>query len=175
MFLGKKITCCICGSLFAYRIPEVICWLTENGAEVQIALSTAALDFVSPKVMSGLSGNTVAIDMFTLDEKWQAMHIDIAECDLLIIAPADRDVLAKLALGIADELISTTYLATAAPVLIVPDPDIDFSCEESMAKDITILLSNGHYILDTNKTDNRSYNEIIDSFKTKISGLLINR
>ena len=174
MFLGKKITICITGCLFALKMPEIICWLRENNARVQVAISESALNYLEPKDLEKFSGNAVAIDMFTFDDLWRAIHIDIAGTDLFLIAPAEKSIIDRIAIGMADDLISAALLATSAPVLIMPDPKIS-SSEYDIEKEIRILSDLGYRFYLPDYGGNLDEESILLGLKAKITTLLVSK
>lgn len=171
MFRDKKITLGISGSLFAYHMPELVSWLKENEADVRVALNTSALEYLTPLLMSELSLNDTAVDMFTLDGRWSAVHIDIAQCDLFVIVPANKEIVTKLAIGMADDIISAGILATAAPVLIHPDPGLNCNHDTLVNDTIYRLTSVGYNIIETNnEADTESF---LYKLKDNITTLLL--
>lgn len=120
-FSDRKIILGITGSIAAYKACEIVSCLKGLGAEVFVIMTRSATHFVTPLTFQTLSGNRVYINLFDLPEEWEAEHISLAErADLILIAPATANTIAKLATGIADDLLTTTVLATEAPILIAP-------------------------------------------------------
>ena len=120
-FSGRKVVLGITGSIAAYKACEIVSRLKEWGAEVFVIMTDAATHFVTPLTFQTLSGNKIYLNLFHLPEKWELEHISLAErADLILIAPATANIIAKLAGGIADDLLSTTVLASEAPTLIAP-------------------------------------------------------
>ncbi|MDH5661546.1 MAG: bifunctional phosphopantothenoylcysteine decarboxylase/phosphopantothenate--cysteine ligase CoaBC, partial [Elusimicrobiota bacterium] len=120
-FSGRKVVLGITGSIAAYKACEIVSRLKEWGAEVFVIMTDAATHFVTPLTFQTLSGNKIYLNLFDLPEKWELEHISLAErADLILIAPATANIIAKLAGGIADDLLSTTVLASEAPTLIAP-------------------------------------------------------
>lgn len=117
---GRNILIGISGSIAAYKIADVVSDLTKKGFAVRCILTKSAAEFVSPLVLETLSHNRVRSDLFGEDISGTE-HIDFARwADLFVIAPASADILAKLSLGLADDLLTTVALATEAPMLIAP-------------------------------------------------------
>jgi len=120
-FSGRKVVLGITGSIAAYKACEIVSRLKELGAEVFVIMTRAATHFVTPLTFQTLSGNKVYIELFNLPEKWELEHISLAErADLILIAPATANIIAKLATGIADDLLTAAVLASEAPILVAP-------------------------------------------------------
>lgn len=123
-FSGKKLVLGITGSIAAYKACEIVSRLKELGAEVFVIMTKSATHFVTPLTFQTLSGNRVYLNLFDLPEEWELEHISLAErADLILIAPATANTIAKLATGIADDFLTTTVLASEAPTLIAPAMD----------------------------------------------------
>ncbi|NIM03195.1 bifunctional phosphopantothenoylcysteine decarboxylase/phosphopantothenate--cysteine ligase CoaBC [bacterium] len=120
-FADRKIILGITGSIAAYKACEIVSRLKGLGAEVFVIMTRSATHFVTPLTFQTLSGNRVYLNLFDLPEEWEAEHISLAErADLILVAPATANTIAKLAAGIADNLLTTTVLASEAPVVIAP-------------------------------------------------------
>ena len=120
-FSGRKLILGITGSIAAYKACEIVSCLKELGAEVFVIMTKSATHFVTPLTFQTLSGNRVYLNLFDLPEEWELEHISLAErADLILIAPATANTIAKLATGIADDLLTATVLASEAPTLIAP-------------------------------------------------------
>ena len=124
MFSGKKIIIGISGSIAAYKSILLTRMLVKMGNEVKVIMTKSALDFVSPLTLSTLSKNKVLIDLFEADQ-WEN-HVHLGRwADLMIIAPASCNTLAKMAHGICDNLLIAVYLSAACPVIVAPAMDED--------------------------------------------------
>ncbi|HHT0592459.1 TPA: bifunctional phosphopantothenoylcysteine decarboxylase/phosphopantothenate--cysteine ligase CoaBC [Legionella anisa] len=120
-FIGKKVLLGVCGGVAAYKSAYLIRELTRAGAEVKVVMTQSAQEFVSPLLMQALSGNDVRTDLFDAQAERAMGHIELARwADCLVIAPASANCLAKLAQGIADDLLSTLYLVAEVPVIVCP-------------------------------------------------------
>lgn len=120
-FLDKKILLGICGGVAAYKSAYLVRELKRLGAEVQVVMTKAAQQFVTPLLMQALSGNTVRTEIFDTAAEQAMGHIELARwADYLLIAPASANCLAKMAHGIADDLLSTLYLVANTPVIVCP-------------------------------------------------------
>ena len=118
--MASNILIAVTGSVSAYKIADVVSALTKQGHQVQCILSASAQQFITPLVLETLSGRPVKSDLFGADISGTE-HIDLARwADVFVVAPATANVLAKLALGLADDLLTTVALATKAPMLIAP-------------------------------------------------------
>src|SRR6185503_19813433 len=108
----------VCGGIAAYKAVEVLRGLQRAGCTVQVAMTKRACEFITPLTFRALSGSYVIIDDFSLDNPDPIAHITFSQTvDLLLIAPATANLLAKMAHGIADDFLSSTYLAATSPVL----------------------------------------------------------
>jgi phosphopantothenoylcysteine decarboxylase / phosphopantothenate---cysteine ligase len=118
---GRRILIVIGGGIAAYKVLELIRRLKEAGATVRAAMSRSAHHFVTPLSVAAITGERVAANLFDTDEEHEIGHIRLSrECDLIVVAPATADLLAKLAHGHADDLASAVLLATDKPVLAAP-------------------------------------------------------
>ncbi|MBF0326291.1 MAG: bifunctional phosphopantothenoylcysteine decarboxylase/phosphopantothenate--cysteine ligase CoaBC [Alphaproteobacteria bacterium] len=121
MLDGRRILLVISGGIAAYKSLEVIRRLRERGADVRCLLTHNATQFVTPLAMQTLSGNKVFQDTFSLTDEHEIGHITLArDCDLVVVAPATANLLAKMAHGLADDLASTALLVTDQPILVAP-------------------------------------------------------
>ncbi|MBV8537024.1 MAG: bifunctional phosphopantothenoylcysteine decarboxylase/phosphopantothenate--cysteine ligase CoaBC, partial [Alphaproteobacteria bacterium] len=121
MLHGRRILLVIAGGIAAYKSLELIRRLKERGCAVRCVLTDGGAQFVTPLSVATLSKDKVYRELFSLTEESEIGHIRLArECDLVVVAPATADVLAKMAHGLADDLASTVLLATDRPVLVAP-------------------------------------------------------
>ena len=119
MLRDKKIVLCVTGGIAAYKACELTSRLKKRGAEVRVVLTAHACSFVPPLTFETLSGNPAYTDAF--ERKFEIEHVALAKwADAVVVAPATANIIAKMACGIADELVSTTLLAATAPVLVAP-------------------------------------------------------
>src|SRR5260221_8038802 len=118
---GKRVVLGVSGGIAAYKAAELCRLLVKAGATVRVVLTEAAAHFITPLTLQALSGNPVAQSLFDPGEESQIGHIRLAdECDLLVVAPATADVIARLAAGLADDLLAAVVLASRAPGLLAP-------------------------------------------------------
>jgi len=120
-FINKKILLGVCGGIAVYKSACLIRELCRLGAEVKVVMTESAKQFVSPLLMQALSGNEVRSDLFDAQAERAMGHIELARwADYLVIAPASANCLAKMAQGIADDLLSTLYLVAEIPIIVCP-------------------------------------------------------
>ena len=118
--LGRRITLCVSGSIAAYKACELARLLVKLGAKVNVALTRSATQFVGAATFSGITGNPVSIEMFE-DAAVGESHITLStQSDLLVIAPATADLLARLATGRADNLVTACALCARCPIIVAP-------------------------------------------------------
>jgi len=118
---GKNIIVGVCGGIAAYKVVEVVSRLKKMDAEIDVIMTENAAKFVAPLTFQSISHNPVVTDMFAEPKIWDIQHISLAEkADLVLVAPATANIIGKVAAGIADDMLTTTIMATKAPVLFVP-------------------------------------------------------
>ena len=121
MLKGKTVVLGICGGIAAYKACEIVSRLNKLGANVRVMMTKSACEFVTPLTLQTLSKNPVVASMFNTHEKWEIEHISLAaSADLMLIAPATANIIGKVASGIADDIVSTTIMATKAKVIFAP-------------------------------------------------------
>jgi phosphopantothenoylcysteine decarboxylase / phosphopantothenate---cysteine ligase len=126
MLRGKVIVLGVTGGIAVYKAVELLRLLSKAGASVHVVMTKAATEFVTPLTFQTLSGNPVHLELFNLISEQQIGHISLAErADLFLIAPATANFIGKIASGIADDLLTTTVMATTAPVLIAPAMNVN--------------------------------------------------
>ena len=118
--MGRRILLGVTGSIAAYTAAELVRLFVKNGDEVRVVMTPAATRFVAPLTFQTLSRNPVYVEEFDRPAEWRPEHISLADCDLAVVAPASANTLAKLRHGIADNLLTSTLLATRAPVAVAP-------------------------------------------------------
>ena len=150
MLKGKKILLCITGSIAAYKSVILLRMLVKAGAEVKIIMTKGAVDFVTPLTFSTLSKNKVLIDLF--DEETWANHVLLGRwADVMLIAPASCNTIAKMSNGLCDNLLLAVYLSSSCPVLVAPAMDEDMWHHPATQKNIEVLKLNQNIILPVNK------------------------
>lgn len=126
MLKGKEIILGVTGGIAVYKAVELLRLLVKGGGDVHVIMTRAATEFVTPLTFQTLSGNPVHLELFNLISEQEIGHISLAErADLFIVAPATANCIGKLACGIADDLLTTTIMATKAPVLIAPAMNVN--------------------------------------------------
>ncbi|MEI6765347.1 MAG: bifunctional phosphopantothenoylcysteine decarboxylase/phosphopantothenate--cysteine ligase CoaBC [Bacteroidota bacterium] len=149
MLQGKKIILGITGSIAAYKIPLLVRLLIKNGAEVQVLMTPAARDFVTPLTLSTLSLHPVMCNGFDpANGKWNS-HVEMGNwADAIVLAPVTANTLGKMANGLADNLLVATYLAAKCPVYFAPAMDLDMYRHPSTQKNIAALQSYGNILIE---------------------------
>jgi phosphopantothenoylcysteine decarboxylase/phosphopantothenate--cysteine ligase len=121
MLSNKTVVLAVTGSIAAYKAAEIASQLTQSGAKVHVIMTKGAMQFISPVTFRAITGRPVVTEMFDLSSEFSIEHVSLANAaDILVIAPITANVMAKLAAGIADDMLCCTVLATKAPVLIAP-------------------------------------------------------
>lgn len=118
---GKNIVLGVTGSIAAYKAADLASQLKKNGHEVHVVMTDDAQEFITPLTLQVLSRQPVTTNLYDEKQNWHPGHIELADnADLLVVAPASANVIAKFAHGLSDDTLSAIYLATLAPVLIAP-------------------------------------------------------
>ena len=145
---GKRIALGITGGIAAYKAAELVRLLVKQGASVQVAMTDAATHFVTPTTFQALSGNRVFTDQWDTSVANSMAHINFSrEADLLLIAPASADFLAKAANGIADNLLTTLTLARDCPLLVAPAMNRQMWTNPATQRNIATLLGDEVVVL----------------------------
>ena len=145
MLEDKNIIVGVTGGIAAYKAVEIVSSLTKLGANVEVIMTESATEFVKPLTFQSISHNPVRQEMFAPPQNWDVEHISLAQkADLMLLAPATANILGKLANGIADDMLSTTIMATTAPVLIAPAMN-DKMYENSIVQDNINYLKEHNY------------------------------
>ncbi len=149
---NKRILLIIGGGIAAYKCMQMIRDLSRRGATVRCVLTRAAKEFVTPLTVAGLSGQKVYDQLFSLTDEAEMGHIQLSrDADLLVVAPATANIMAKMAHGQADDLASTLLLATDKPVLIAPSMNVRMWLHAATQRNLAQLLSDGIYCVDPNE------------------------
>ena len=118
---GKTVVLGVTGSIAAYKAAELASQLTQAGARVEVIMTEAATEFITPLTFRSITGRPVVTRMFELASEYSVEHVALAEAaDVVAIAPATADIIARIAAGIADDMLSCTVLATTAPIIVAP-------------------------------------------------------
>lgn len=146
---GKKVVLGITGSIAAYKACYLIRGLIKRGAEVQVVITPAGKEFITPITLSALTSKPVISDFFAQrDGTWHS-HVDLGLwADIMLIAPATASTIAKMAHGVADNMLITTYLSAKAPVFVAPAMDLDMYAHPSTQKNLDTLRSFGNHIIE---------------------------
>lgn len=146
---GKNIILGITGSIAAYKSAILLRLLVKEGAEVQVVITPSGKEFITPVTLSALSGKPVISEFFgSNDGSWNS-HVDIGLwADLMLVAPATATSIGKMANGIADNMLVTTYLSTKCPVMIAPAMDLDMFSHPSTQRNLSILKDYGNSIVE---------------------------
>ena len=141
---GKTVVLGVTGGIAAYKSCEVVSRLRKQGAQVFVIMTKNACQFVAPMTFETLSNNPCVNDTFERPERWEVEHVALAKkADLFLIAPATANIMAKMAHGIADDMLSTTVLATKAPVLLAPAMNTGMWTNEVTQENLRILKARG--------------------------------
>ncbi len=144
MLVGKRILLVIAGGIAAYKSLDLIRRLRERGASVRAILTRGGAEFVTPLSVAALSEEKVYTDLFSLDDESEMGHIRLSrEADLLLVAPATADILAKMAAGIADDLATTALLATNKPVMAAPTMNVEMWNHKATQENVATLRARG--------------------------------
>src|SRR6187402_3848807 len=147
---GKKILLGISGGIAAYKTASLVRLFIKAGAHVQVIMTPASKDFITPLTLSTLSKNPVFSEFYNKDEKneeWNS-HVELGLwADLMVIAPATANTLSKMANGLCDNLLSAVYLSTKCPVYFAPAMDLDMWLHPATRKNVTTLQSFGNTLI----------------------------
>ncbi|MFV0329764.1 MAG: bifunctional phosphopantothenoylcysteine decarboxylase/phosphopantothenate--cysteine ligase CoaBC [Dysgonomonas sp.] len=145
----KHIVLGITGSIAAYKAASLARLLIKAGAEVQIVITPAGKEFITPVTLSALTGKPVVSEFFTANDGTWHSHVDLGQwADLMLIAPATASTLGKMANGVADNILITTYMSMKAPVMIAPAMDLDMFAHPATVRNLEILRSYGNIIIE---------------------------
>ncbi|MDH6533812.1 bifunctional phosphopantothenoylcysteine decarboxylase/phosphopantothenate--cysteine ligase CoaBC [Parabacteroides sp. 52] len=149
MLKGKKIIVGITGSIAAYKAAYIIRGLVKKGAEVQVVITPSGKEFITPLTLSTLSSHPVISEFFSnRDGSWHS-HVDLGLwADAMLIAPATAATIGKMAHGIADNMLVTTYLSCKAPVFVAPAMDLDMFAHTTTQQNLDRLRSFGNHIIE---------------------------
>lgn len=154
MLNGKRILLIIGGGIAAFKLPELIRRLRERGASVTPVLTKAAQEFVTPLTIGSLAGEKVYTDLFDLTDEAEMGHIQLSRvADLVVVAPATADLMAKMAQGQANDLASTLMLATDTPVMIAPAMNVRMWDHPATQRNLALLQGDGITVLGPNEGD----------------------
>ena len=149
MLIDKKVLLCVTGGIAVYKAAALTSKLTQEGAHVKVIMSESARKFVTPLTFQALSRNDVYTDTFDEKDSSVIAHIDLADwADIILLAPATANVIGKVANGIADDMITTTLLATEAPVWVAPAMNVHMYAHPAVQKNMETLRSFGYQFIE---------------------------
>ncbi len=149
MLTGKTVVLGITGSIAAYKAAELASRLTQAGARVEVVMSKSATRFVSPLTFRSLTDRPVVTSMWEASSEFSVEHVALAEAaDIVVIAPATADIIARLAVGIADDMIGCTVLATKAPVILAPAMNVNMLQNPATQHNLAKLKARGFTIVE---------------------------
>ncbi|EIW18104.1 MULTISPECIES: bifunctional phosphopantothenoylcysteine decarboxylase/phosphopantothenate--cysteine ligase CoaBC [Pelosinus] len=148
MLKGKNIVVGVAGGIAAYKIVDLVSQLKKQGANIYVIMTQSAANFVTPLTFREISGQPVVVDMWAETTNWNVEHIALASrADLFLLAPATGNVIGKIANGIADDMLTTTVMATTAPVLFVPAMNTNMYLNPIVQKNISSLIELGYHFM----------------------------
>lgn len=146
---GKHIVLGITGSIAAYKAASLARLFIKKGAEVQIVITPAGKEFITPVTLSALTGKPVVSEFFTANDGTWHSHVDLGLwADLMVIAPATAATMGKMANGVADNMLITTYMSMKAPVIVAPAMDLDMFQHPSTHRNMNLLREYGNHIIE---------------------------
>jgi phosphopantothenoylcysteine decarboxylase/phosphopantothenate--cysteine ligase len=146
---GKNVVIGVTGGIAAYKAVEIVSLLRKAGASVHVIMTQASAQFVTPLTFREMSGNPVAVSMWDEPKQWHVAHIALATlADIMVIAPATANIIGKIANGIADDMLSTTVMATQAPILLAPAMNTHMYQNPIVQNNLSKLASLGYYFVD---------------------------
>lgn len=146
---GKHIILGISGGIAAYKSATLLRLFIKAGAEVQVVMTPAGKEFITPVTLSALSGKPVVSEFFTANTGEWHSHVDLGLwADAMVIAPATASTIAKMANGVADNMLITTYLSAKAPVFVAPAMDLDMFAHPTTTRNLNLLRSYGNTIIE---------------------------
>ncbi len=149
MLKNKTIVLGVTGGIAAYKSAEIVRSCVQAGADVHVMMTRAAKEFITPLTLQTLSGHPVHSELFDLTQEQEIGHISLADrADLIVIAPASADILAKTAHGICDDLITTVLCATRAPVLFAPAMNVHMWENPITQENVKKLQKHGYRFLE---------------------------
>jgi phosphopantothenoylcysteine decarboxylase/phosphopantothenate--cysteine ligase len=148
MFKGKNVILGVTGSIAAYKAADIASKLTQKGLAVDVVMTKAAQQFVTPLSFRSITHRPVVTDMFDLASEYSVEHVALAErADVIVVAPATANAIARMAAGIADEILYSTVLATRAPVIIAPAMDVGMWQNPVTQENVNKLRSRGFLVV----------------------------
>jgi len=147
--MSKTVVLGVTGGIAAYKALDLVSKLKKKNIDVHVIMTESATKFVTPLSFQSLSQNPVVVDMFAEPKTWEIQHISLADkADVFAIVPATANVIGKIANGIADDMLTTTVMATKAPVLIAPAMNVNMYENPILQRNISILKQYGYHIIE---------------------------
>ena len=154
MVTAKKIVLGVCGGIAAYKSCELVRLFKKAGHDVRVMMTKSAQEFVTAMTFQTLSGNPVATNLFDLTEESQIGHIHLADsADVIVIAPATANILARAAHGLAEDMVSTVLLATRASVVFCPSMNVNMWKHPATQTNIELLKKRNNHFVDPESGD----------------------
>lgn len=149
MLKNKKIVLGVTGGIAAYKAAEIVRRCVQEGAAIHAIMTRSAKEFITPLTLQTLSGHPVHSELFDLTQEQEIGHISLADrADIIVIAPATADIIAKTAHGICDDLITTVLCATRAPVLLAPAMNVHMWENGITQENIQKLRKHGYHFIE---------------------------
>ena len=149
MLRGKNIVVGVAGGIAVYKVVDIVSRLKKQGADVYVIMTRSAANFVTPLTFREISGHPVVVDMWAETTNWHVEHIALATAaDLFLLAPATGNMIGKIANGIADDMLSTTVMATKAPVILAPAMNTNMYLNPIVQQNITKLTQLGYHFIE---------------------------
>src|SRR5246127_2542611 len=146
---GKTIVLGVSGGIAAYKSAELVRLLVTSGANIRVMMTRNATEFITPLTLQTLSSNPVATDTFSLTQESEIGHIRLADtADAIVIAPASADVIAKAAVGIADDIVTTVLLAAQCPVAFAPAMNVHMYAHPTVVENLARLKARGVTVIE---------------------------
>ncbi|MFM7735357.1 MAG: bifunctional phosphopantothenoylcysteine decarboxylase/phosphopantothenate--cysteine ligase CoaBC [Alphaproteobacteria bacterium] len=146
---GRTVVLGVSGGIAAYKAPEIVRALKAAGARVRVVLTRAAREFTTPLALQTVSGEPVGTDLFDLGQESRIGHVALAdEADVVLVAPATANLVAKLASGIADDLLTTVLVATRAPIVLAPAMNVNMLANPVVEENLRVLAGRGHRVVE---------------------------
>ncbi|MBU2549777.1 MAG: bifunctional phosphopantothenoylcysteine decarboxylase/phosphopantothenate--cysteine ligase CoaBC [Proteobacteria bacterium] len=149
MLQDKSVVLVVTGGIAAYKAAELARLLVKDGARVKVAMTGSATRFVTPLTFQTLTRNPVALDLWAMDRPYEVDHISLADwAEAVVIAPATADILAKMAMGLADDFVSTFLLAVRAPIVVCPSMNVHMYEHPAVQENMARLRARGVEVVD---------------------------
>lgn len=149
---GRRVLLAVGGGIAAYKCPELVRRLVGEGADVQVAMTRAAREFVSPLVLQTLSHHPVALELLDPQEEAAIGHIRVGEvADVVLVAPATADLIARMALGVADDIVTAALLVARCPVVVAPSMNTNMLEHAAVQRNIATLRLFGYRLVESDR------------------------